>query len=116
MHVSITIDLEHDCPPYLKTYRGVTDGTPPFLNLLREEGVQGTFFTTGDVARRFPDIVRTIVDDGHELGCHGDTHARFSTLAPEAARQELERSSATLRSFDEVVSFRAPNLDFPLSY
>lgn len=116
MKVSITVDMEHDCPPFLRTYRGVTDGTPRLLALFREEGVKATFFTTGDVARRFPDTVRSIVDGGHELGCHGDTHRRFSDLTPVEARREIEAASATLRAFYPVKSFRAPNLDFPTSY
>lgn len=116
MQVSITIDMEHDCPPFLKTYRGVTDGTPRILALLADEGVKGTFFTTGDVARRYPDTIRSIVDGGHELGCHGDTHQRFSTLAPDAAKREIDHATAVLRRFGTVRSFRAPNLDFPSSY
>jgi peptidoglycan/xylan/chitin deacetylase (PgdA/CDA1 family) len=116
MQVCISVDVEHDCPPFLRTYRGITDGMPRLLQLLSEEGVPATFFTTGDVARRFPDTVRSIVNAGHELGCHGDTHQRFSTLAPEAARREIEDATATLRPFYPVKSFRAPNLDFPSSY
>jgi peptidoglycan/xylan/chitin deacetylase (PgdA/CDA1 family) len=116
MQVCLTVDMEHDCPPFLRTYRGVTDGTPRILELLGRHGVPGTFFTTGDVARRFPDTVRSIVDAGHELGCHGDTHQRFSTLGPAAARREIEGATETLRKYYPVASFRAPNLDFPASY
>jgi peptidoglycan/xylan/chitin deacetylase (PgdA/CDA1 family) len=116
MHVCITVDMEHDCPPFLRTYRGVTQGTPRLLELLSDEGVPATFFTTGDVARRFPDTVRSIVDSGHELGCHGDSHRRFSTMAPSTARKELEDATTVLRKFYPVASFRAPNLDFPASF
>jgi len=116
MQVCITVDMEHDCPPFLRSYRGVTDGTPRILELLADAGVPGTFFTTGDVARRFPDTVRSIVDAGHELGCHGDTHQRFSRLEPADARREIEGATETLRKFYPVASFRAPNLDFPASY
>jgi peptidoglycan/xylan/chitin deacetylase (PgdA/CDA1 family) len=116
MQVCITVDMEHDCPPFLRTYRGVTDGTPRLLELLSQEGVPGTFFTTGDVARRFPDTVRSIVDAGHELGCHGDTHQRFSQLDRDAAREEIAGATRTLRAFYPVSSFRAPNLDFPAAF
>src|SRR5947209_6631049 len=109
MKVCITIDVEHDCPPFLSTYRGVTDGMPRLLELFSAEGVPATFFTTGDVARRFPDTCRRIVDMGHELGCHGDTHRRFSALGPSEAKKEIDDASATLRKFGEVTSFRAPN-------
>ena len=116
MDASITIDVEQDCPPFLRSYRGLEEGVPRLLALLAEEDVAATFFATGETARRFPDRVRRIVDLGHELGCHGDTHARFSRLGPAAARREIDVASSTLRAFGEVTSFRAPNLDFPDSY
>jgi peptidoglycan/xylan/chitin deacetylase (PgdA/CDA1 family) len=114
MEVAITIDLEHDCPPFLTTYRGVTQGMPRLLELLAKEGVPATFFCTGDVARKHPDIVRRLVDEGHELGCHGDTHARFGAMDRATAEREIRDAAATLRAFGcDVTSFRAPNLDFP---
>jgi peptidoglycan/xylan/chitin deacetylase (PgdA/CDA1 family) len=116
MLVCITIDVEHDCPPYLTTYRGVRDGLPRVLELLREHDISGTFFSTGDVARRFPESIRSIVRDGHELGCHGDTHTRFSRMESATAALEIERSTAALRTFAPVTSFRAPNLDMPHRY
>ncbi|HZS40766.1 MAG TPA: polysaccharide deacetylase family protein [Polyangia bacterium] len=116
MKVSITVDVEHDCPPFLETYRGIEEGMPRLLALLAEENVRGTFFTTGDVARRYPGVVRALVAAGHELGCHGDTHRRFSDLDEHEARREIEDASRTLREHAEVHSFRAPNLDFPSRY
>ncbi len=117
MDVAVTVDLEHDCPPFLTTYRGVTDGMPRLLDLLAAERVPATFFCTGDVARKHPAIVRRLVDEGHELGCHGDTHARFGRLDRAAAEREIRDAAATLRGFGcEVTSFRAPNLDFPSEY
>jgi len=113
MKASLTIDMEHDCPPFLKSYRGMEEGAPLFLELLDRAEVTATFFCTGDVARRFPETMRQIVAGGHELSCHGDTHRRFSTMTEEEARREIADSSAVLRSFGDVTGFRAPNLDFP---
>jgi len=115
--VAITIDLEHDCPPFLTTYRGVTQGMPRLLELLAAEQVPATFFCTGDVARKHPEIVRRLVDEGHELGCHGDTHARFGGMDRATAERELADAGQTLRAFGApVTSFRAPNLDFPAEF
>ena len=116
MNVCFTVDMEQDCPPFLSTFRGIDEGTPPLLRLLREENVRGTFFVTGDVARRFPAVVREIAADGHEVGCHGDTHRRFDMMPLDDARQEIAASTATLRGFYPVRSFRAPNLQFPNAY
>lgn len=116
--VSLGIDVEPDCPPYLSTqYRGVTDGLPRVLDLLDAERVRVTCFCTGEVAERYPSAVQEIMRRGHELGCHGHTHRPFDTLDPVAARREVELSTAALRSFGAAVrSFRAPNLRFPDAY
>jgi peptidoglycan/xylan/chitin deacetylase (PgdA/CDA1 family) len=116
MNVCITVDVEHDCPPFMTTYRGIEEGMPRLLSLFAEEGVRSTLFVTGDVARRYPQLMRSIVGAGHELGCHGDTHRPFDTLDRETARQELRESTAVLREFAPVTSFRAPNLRFPEPY
>ena len=106
MKVCFTVDMEQDCPPFLSTFRGIEEGTPPLLRMLDEERVRGTFFITGDIARRFPEVVRQIAAAGHEIGCHGDTHRRFDMMPPEDAEQEIRASTATLRSFYPVRSFR----------
>ena len=116
MDLCVTVDLEHDCPPFLTTYRGVTEGMPRLLDCLAREAIPATFFCTGDVARKHPEIVRRLVAEGHELGCHGDTHARFGGLDPIAAAREIGDAARTLRAFAPVTSFRAPNLDFPTEY
>ena len=117
MAVSITVDFEPDCPPYLNsTYRGIEEAAPKLLALFRELDVRATYFTTGDVAERYPEAVRELVHDGHELGCHGVTHTAFDTMDEATARWEIESSVERLRGFAEVTSFRAPYLRFPEPY
>jgi peptidoglycan-N-acetylglucosamine deacetylase len=116
MRVCLTVDVEQDCPPFLDTFRGIEAGMPALLELLAAEGVRSTFFTTGDVARRYPALIDKLVDAGHELACHGDTHRRFDTLDPAEARAEIVAATATLSRHYPVISFRAPNLAFPLDY
>lgn len=113
MRVVVSIDFEHDCPPFLTGYRGIEEGAPRLLDFLAGYGVHATFFATGDVARRYPATMRQIAEAGHEIGCHGDTHRRFGDMSEDEARRELETATQTLRAFGPVTSFRAPNLDFP---
>ena len=113
MTVYFTVDVEHDCPPYLTTWRGIETGMPQLISMLDEERVRATFFTTGDVARRYPALMRTLVDAGHEIGSHGDTHRSFAELSEAEADREILESSRTLRAFGPVTSFRAPFLRFP---
>ena len=114
--VAFTVDLEQDCPPFLSGFRGMEQGFPALADLLDRLRVPATFFTTGDVATRFPSAVRLLIADGHELGCHGMTHTAFTSLDASAARSEIEDSARILRTFARVTSFRAPYLRFPAEY
>jgi peptidoglycan/xylan/chitin deacetylase (PgdA/CDA1 family) len=114
--VAFTVDLEPDCPPFLQGFRGIERGAPALLDLLASEGVPATFFTTGDVAVRYPATVERLVRDGHELACHGMTHRAFTSLDAGAARGEIAESAMILRRFATVTSFRAPYLKFPSEY
>jgi len=113
MTAYFTVDVEQDCPPYLNTWRGMEEGLPQLLAMLAEEHIRATFFTTGDAARRYPDAVQGIVDAGHELGCHGDTHRNFAALTADESDREIADASQSLRRFGPVVSFRAPFLQLP---
>ena len=117
MRVCLTVDFEPDCPPYLSsTYRGIEEGAPALLDVFGECGVRATYFTTGEVAERYPSAVQSLVDGAHELGCHGVTHRAFDTLDEDTARWEIAQSSEVLRAFAPVTSFRAPYLRFPERY
>jgi peptidoglycan/xylan/chitin deacetylase (PgdA/CDA1 family) len=112
----LTVDLEPDCPPYLSGWTGVELGMPEVLDLFARSELLATVFATGESAERYPDLIRRIVDEGHELGCHGQSHRSFSALGPDEAEREIARSAELLRRFAPVTSFRAPYLDFPERY
>lgn len=114
--VAFTVDVEPDCPPYLAGFRGIEQGMPRLLDMLAAEGVPATFFTTGEVAVRYPNVVERIVREGHELASHGMTHRAFSSLDAGEARREIDEAAAILRRAAPVTSFRAPYLQFPSAY
>ena len=116
-NITITIDVEEDCPPMLTSTRGMEKGLPKLLNLFKKEGVKATFFVTGMMAEQYPDLIHRIPKEGHELGCHGYTHARFDRMEFEEARIALKQAGKVLRQFEKrLISFRAPNLQFPANY
>ncbi|MBP1912349.1 polysaccharide deacetylase family protein [Thermococcus stetteri] len=116
MHVSMTFDVEQDCPPYLNTTKGMERGLSQILDLLAEKKVRATFFFTAEMARRFPELAKRVVDEGHELGSHGYNHERLDKLPKDKATFVIEKSLKVLREFGDVVSFRAPNLQLPGPY
>ncbi|MFU0507324.1 polysaccharide deacetylase family protein [Pseudaminobacter sp. NGMCC 1.201702] len=111
--VYLTVDVEPDCPPYLWTWRGVEEGMPRLVELFADEAVPGTFFVTGQTASRYPQMVEALVEKGHEIGCHGFSHASFTTFDEERARLEITHTNSILRGFAPVTSFRAPYLRLP---
>lgn len=116
MTVYFTVDVEEDCPPFLNTWRGIEHGFPRLLDVLAEEDVPSTLFTTGEVARRYPELIRMAVAAGHELGCHSDRHQRYETMTETSADADIAAASHALRALAPVVSFRAPYLQFPDSF
>jgi peptidoglycan-N-acetylglucosamine deacetylase len=54
---------------------GPSPSTPALLDVLDAQGAKATFFQCGMHVRRLPEIARSIVDAGHEIGNHTDSHA-----------------------------------------
>lgn len=70
--------------------------TPQILEALRAEGVRATFFVLADRAERYPDLVRRIVDEGHELAVHGVSHYPLWFLGPRRTRREVFQAAQNL--------------------
>lgn len=73
-------------------------GAREILDALRQAGVRTTIFLTGEFIRRYPDLVRRIVADGHEVGNHTDTHPHLTTYARDgrqATRAGVDRAFLT---------------------
>lgn len=81
------------------------------LGLLDEVNAKATFFTLGWIAERYPQVVRRIVDDGHELASHGYGHQRASDLTPEQFRDDITRAKHILEDLGGVAirGYRAPS-------
>jgi polysaccharide deacetylase family protein (PEP-CTERM system associated) len=81
------------------------------LAMLAGHRIHATFFTLGWIAERYPQLVRRIVDGGHELASHGYGHERASDLSPEAFAADITRAKALLEDLGgvEVRGYRAPS-------
>ena len=89
----------------------VERNTDAVLALFADAGVRATFFTLGWVARRWPGLIRRIVDAGHEVASHGWDHARVFTLDAEAFRADIARARAAIEDAAgvAVAGYRAPS-------
>jgi peptidoglycan/xylan/chitin deacetylase (PgdA/CDA1 family) len=67
-----------------------TEGTLVILNLLKEANIKATFYCTANYANHKPDIIRKIVDEGHELASHGYFHSEFIPEHLASSKKVLE--------------------------
>jgi polysaccharide deacetylase family protein (PEP-CTERM system associated) len=81
------------------------------LESFAEHEATATFFVLGCIAERFPQIVRTITRQGHELASHGYGHILLSSLSRVQIEEDLRSSKALLEEIagQEVRGYRAPS-------
>lgn len=81
------------------------------LSLLNDAGVKATFFTLGWIAERYPEMVKRIVHEGHELASHGYAHLRASDQTLVEFQDDVTRSKALLEQIggQRILGYRAPS-------
>lgn len=81
------------------------------LQLCKKYNSKGTFFILSSVAEKNPDIVRRILEDGHEIGSHGYSHELVYKMDEESFKDDLRKSIEILRNItgDKPLSYRAPS-------
>ena len=79
------------------------------LELFSHNGIKGTFFTLGWIAKRYPDMVRRIVAGGHELASHGTAHIRADHQSRRQFADDVSNAKRILEgiSGQAVVGYRA---------
>jgi peptidoglycan/xylan/chitin deacetylase (PgdA/CDA1 family) len=87
---------------------------PRLLDLLRRRSARATFFVPGHTALAYPELVKRIADEGHEIGHHGWVHENPALLDRDAEREVMERGFEALDRAAGVrpVGYRSPGADF----
>lgn len=67
------------------------EGTLRILDCLQENEVKATFFCTANFAENAPDIMQRIIDDGHEVACHGCDHFQPKSTDFEQSKIRVEK-------------------------
>lgn len=84
-------------------------GTCQILDILKDEDIKATFFCTTNFATNASDIMRRIIDQGHEVAAHGCDHWRPKETDIAESKQILERLTG-----HKVLGYRQPRM-FPVS-
>ncbi len=72
-------------------------GTNRILDILKQNNVHATFFCTGNFAEQAPEVMQRIIEEGHEVACHGVDHwqpketdvARSKEIIEQVTRQRI---------------------------
>lgn len=85
--------------------------TSQILDILAQYNVKATFFTIGENAARYPEVVRRIIKEGHAIGNHTYTHDVLPLKSPRYIRDQIRRTSDLIELFTGLrpTFFRAPH-------
>lgn len=82
------------------------------FKLLQKHNIIATFFSTFEFGQKYPEIIRMLLSDGHELGLHGKIHKDYSSQDSDITKTELMIAKEALeKKFKiNIRGFRAPGL------
>ncbi|MGW4440240.1 glycosyltransferase [Streptomyces sp. NPDC004596] len=88
--------------------------TPKVLDILKKHHAHAVFFVTGSMTSRYPELVKRMVDEGHEVGLHTFDHPDLSYHSERRIDWELSQSQLALAGAAGIRSslFRPPYSSF----
>ena len=91
-------------------YQSYDEAFCRLMDELDRLGIKATFFCVGQLAKEFPEVVKTIAMRGHEVGCHSNEHTWLNKMSEKALRKDTTEAIKILEDVSEqrVVSYRAP--------
>lgn len=80
------------------------------FTLLEESNTKATFFTLGWIAEKYPQIIKELVQAGHELGSHSYTHEKVYKQTSDEFRKEIRRTKDVIQNITgkTIIAHRSP--------
>ena len=72
--------------------------TPRLLDILTEKDVPATFFMLGNQAKNYPDIVKRIAKERHEVASHTMYHQNLIHIPASSAESDINEAKSTIKS------------------
>jgi polysaccharide deacetylase family protein (PEP-CTERM system associated) len=94
----------------------VVTQTEYILEQLSAFNIHATFFILGEVVQAYPDLIKRISSNNHELAVHGYKHYLVSSLKPDDFRYEVETTKKMIEDLtgQRVYGHRAPAFSISL--
>ncbi len=121
-YVLFGIDTEPDCGSNTPFYNMTKPGTEEILDVYAKHNIHGTFFVTGECAKKNPDVVKLIQETQNEVGVHSLYHETvgdelyeipgIKPLLPQEVPLRVKLATEWVESVsgEKAVSWRCPRL------
>lgn len=76
----------------------IPESTPFILNTLQHYGIKATFFMVGDNVRKYPELYKRIMSEGHQGGNHTHNHISGFRHSLRDYSYNVEKANAYIRS------------------
>ncbi|MFF3133904.1 glycosyltransferase [Streptomyces mirabilis] len=88
--------------------------TPKVLDVLKKHHAHAVFFVTGTMTSRYPELVKRMVEEGHEVGLHTFNHPDLSFQSTKRIDWELSQNQLALAGAAGIRTslFRPPYSSF----
>lgn len=80
----------------------------PILDILKDNGVNATFFFDGSWLSKNSDLAKKIIAQGHEASNHAYSHPNMSQLSNARQHEEIAKTEALLKKLDVANTWFAP--------
>ena len=87
------------------------DGLDVALDIMKQNGIRGSFFVVGEIADKIKDKLRQMDCEGHDIAVHNNQHLRPVAMPQDAFRIQLMEAKRIIERIlgHEVVGYRAPS-------
>lgn len=122
-YLLLSFDVESDIGSWTQNYTSVDEAVPLILDILSRKKVCATFFYTAKAALYNPNILKKVLNAGHEIGCHSYQHETLGeaeeyipgdrVILPEEIQNRLKKATKVIEEISGIkpLSFRAPSFN-----
>jgi peptidoglycan/xylan/chitin deacetylase (PgdA/CDA1 family) len=71
--------------------------TPKLLDELKKRNIKATFFLVGQCVAEYPEIVKRMAAEGHEVANHSWSHPALTKLGADGVRKQMENTNDAIR-------------------